>query len=260
MAGQSAAFGCSALAINSASTTILGRNLDWPDLPDATNLRIGDYTLVNKRLSSNHVYRVTSIGFPGMIGDLSGINEKGLALVICESGRSVGKGGTPYSMVIRKALEKAESVDEVREFFIENKTASSINVTAVDKKHITSMQLDPETDEYLTEIIPDDAKVIATNHFIDPYTHEVIPRSIADESSMSRYGLMTRSVESDTKDNVLTDEVVKNALSIACESDTIQAMVIEPGTLSIQLSIQKEWAAFRGTAQYVKFPAFENSV
>src|SRR5262245_23539771 len=109
-------FACSAVAVNKEKSStggpLLGRNLDYPSLG-----YIHHYSLIT-------VYRpkgqlaFAAVGFPGLVGVLSGMNEAGLALGVLEVG-GVKAGetpfdgkGVPYAVCLRRVLEEARTIDE----------------------------------------------------------------------------------------------------------------------------------------------------
>ncbi|MBI3270853.1 MAG: hypothetical protein HYZ53_17765 [Planctomycetes bacterium] len=86
---------------------LFGRNLDFPSLGIA-----GDHGLVT-------VYHPTgkkafvSVGWPGLSGVLSGMNEDGLSLAVMNvfMEKETPKG-TPYTLLFREILENARTTDE----------------------------------------------------------------------------------------------------------------------------------------------------
>ncbi len=84
-----------------------GRNLDFP------SLNIADKHSVVFIYHPNGRYQFAAIGWPGMIGVLSGMNEYGLCLSNMEVSRS-GRPPTamPYTLLYRMVLEQCRTVDE----------------------------------------------------------------------------------------------------------------------------------------------------
>src|SRR5207244_8074808 len=84
-------FACSALVVTGDRSEnggiLLGRNLDFPSLG-----YVHEYSLVTVyRSPGKHTF--VSVGFPGLVGCLSGINDAGLCLGVMES-CSVEAGGS----------------------------------------------------------------------------------------------------------------------------------------------------------------------
>src|SRR5207253_1543570 len=109
-------FACSALLVEAGRSTtggpLLGRNLDYPSLGYAQ-----DYSLVTVyRPAGRHAF--ASIGFPGMVGCLSGMNDAGLAVAVLEvfqvkaGARRFDPTGLPYALCYRRVLEECTTVAE----------------------------------------------------------------------------------------------------------------------------------------------------
>lgn len=111
---------------------LLGRNLDFPDLG-----YLHEYTLVTVyRPAGKHAF--ASVGFPGMVGVLSGINDAGLALTMHEVYQS-GDGspkfdekGTPYALIYRRVLEECRSIEEAARLIRSMPRTTSTNVALMD--------------------------------------------------------------------------------------------------------------------------------
>src|SRR6185436_16936491 len=100
---------CSAVLIekdrSATGGPLLARNLDYPSLG-----YIHEYSLVT-------IYRpkgkkaFATIGFPGIVGCLSGMNEAGLALGVLEvfdikaGEKHFDNEGIPYALCLRKVME-----------------------------------------------------------------------------------------------------------------------------------------------------------
>ena len=100
---------CSALALRApltqAGTLLLGRNLDFPH-----NNVLHRFTLVIDQ-QGEEGQRVVSIGWPGMIGVVSGMNESGLCVVnLIAEYEEHSLSGVPYAFLIRMMLEGSASV------------------------------------------------------------------------------------------------------------------------------------------------------
>ncbi|GBD37171.1 hypothetical protein HRbin36_02301 [bacterium HR36] len=91
---------------------LFGRNLDFPTLG-----YLHRYSLVLIYKPKGH-YAFVAVGFPGMVGVLSGMNEHGLCVAILEVYES-GDGspsfdprGVPYAIVLRRILEECRTLAE----------------------------------------------------------------------------------------------------------------------------------------------------
>jgi len=85
----------------------LGRNLDFP------SLEIADKHSVLFIVHPRDRYAFAAVGWPGMIGVLSGMNEHGLAVANMEvPGAGNLPRAMPYILLYRMVLERCKTVDE----------------------------------------------------------------------------------------------------------------------------------------------------
>src|SRR5205807_4621051 len=131
-------FACSALVVEPERSAtrglLLGRNLDYPSLG-----YIEQYSLVTVyRPRGKHAF--ASIGFPGVIGCLSGMNDAGLALGVLEvfqvkdRSEKFDASGTPYALCYRRLLEECATVDEAEKLLRAMKRTTTTNLVICDKK------------------------------------------------------------------------------------------------------------------------------
>ncbi|CRX37496.1 C45 family autoproteolytic acyltransferase/hydolase [Estrella lausannensis] len=246
MAGQSQAFGCSAVGYKTGESAYLGRNLDWPDI---NGCHIGDYSFLSRRLSPSGTSYVT-VDFPGMVGSLTGMSEN-LSVAICESGASIASG-LPYNLAVRDLLENALSIEQARNYLLQTPIASSINLMAADKKEIALWQLDPQHPNPVQEIFPVENRLFATNHFVDWQNPDLVLEStIADTTSIERINFLKRTFESEMAEGQPVFTAMRNGLHMACEGDTIQRITMSPKDGVLEVSFDREWAAFRDKKKVV---------
>ena len=135
-----------------------GRNLDF------ISLNVADkYSTVFVYHPAGR-YQFVSIGWPGMIGVLSGMNEHGLALANMEVARNPRlPGAMPYTLLYRTVLERCKTVNEAIDL-IQNTPRQTAN---------NLMLMDATGDRAVIEITPDAVAVrrtqptealISTNH------------------------------------------------------------------------------------------------
>src|SRR5262245_26437633 len=138
---------CSAVLVEPSRSatggTMLARNLDYPSLG-----YIHQYSLVT-------VYRpkgklaFAAVGFPGLVGVLSGINEAGLCLGVLEvfdakEGEThFDNKGIPYGICLRNALEEARTIDEAKALLEKVRRTTTINVAIADAKEVAVLEVSP---------------------------------------------------------------------------------------------------------------------
>ena len=135
-----------------------GRNLDFPAL------NIADKYSTVFVYHPEGKYAFASIGWPGMVGVLSGMNEHGLCLANMEVTRGVRvPGAMPYTLLYRSVLEKCKTVSEAIELLEKTPRQTANNL----------MLMDAAGDRAVAEITPEgvtvrraaaDAALISTNH------------------------------------------------------------------------------------------------
>lgn len=99
--------GCTVVALPFNNTFVLGRNFDFE------GGRIFDTEKIVKWVFPENGYAFTSVIWAGMVGAVTGVNEKGLYISLNAGGSSdTRRLGTPTTLVVVKILEQAASVQE----------------------------------------------------------------------------------------------------------------------------------------------------
>lgn len=155
--------GCSSFAAwNTASadsTLIVGRNFDF---------YVGDEFAENKLISfvkPDQGYRYVSIGWAGMIGVLSGMNEKGITITLnAAKGIPPLTGALPISLLAREILQYAATVDEAYQIAQSRKTfvSESLLIGSASEKKAVLIEKTPQKIALYES--PDDW-LVSTNHY-----------------------------------------------------------------------------------------------
>ena len=219
-------WGCSALMIEperSATHGLLfGRNLDIPPFD-----HVYEYSLVT-------VYRprgknaFASIGFPGLHGCASGINERGLAIAWLDV-NSVHDGspafdplGVPLVCCFRRVLEECATVDEAEKRMRTLRRTRSANLAVCDRKSAAVFEITPKN----VIVRPATEGICAcTNHFRSSL--------LAEDLKCPRYDALEKSR---TLAKLGLPDVVKHLHAANQGAATMQTMVFEPGALRLHLA------------------------
>jgi hypothetical protein len=154
--------GCSTIALPASASpdgvARMGGNLDFESLQIADKHSVVFIYHPDKR------YQFAAIGWPGMIGVLSGMNEKGLCLRCMEVPRGARPASAmPYTLLYRTILEQCADVDEAIDLLRRTPRQTANNL----------MLMDAAGNRAVAEIRPEgvvvrpgraDAALISTNH------------------------------------------------------------------------------------------------
>ncbi len=155
--------GCSSFGVwgreASDSSLLIGRNFDF---------YVGDAFAEHKLVSfyqPEHGYRFASVGWPGMIGVLSGMNETGLTVTINAAKSTVPlSAATPISILTRQILQYASTIDEAYAIALKCKTfvAESILVGSAKDGEAAIIEKAPDK---IALYRPGGERIVCTNHY-----------------------------------------------------------------------------------------------
>ncbi len=199
---------CTSFAVwngkSSDSTLLVGRNFDMYLGQDFAKDKIVAF------INPTKGYRFAHITWGGMVGAVSGINEKGLTVTI-NAGRSDVPTGvkTPVSLVVREVLQYAENIEEAyqiiekRELFV----SESFLVSSVADNKAVVIERSPEK-MGLYEV--DTNFIVCSNHFQSAvFANDSLSKKAAEEgSSLSRYKRLNQLL------NKYSSLTVQNAIDI----------------------------------------------
>ncbi|HEV7299804.1 MAG TPA: C45 family peptidase [Tepidisphaeraceae bacterium] len=197
-----------------------GRNLDFP------SLGVADKHTTLFIVKPADRYAFASVGWPGMIGVLSGMNEHGLSLANMEVTRSPRMPtGMPYTLLYRAVLEQCKTVDEAIAFLKNTPRQTANNL----------MLMDATGDRAVAEITPegvvvrradDRTALLSTNHQRGA--------DLATPGRCSRYDYL---LKQSTRDfGGIGERSVEAMLQHVGGAMTLQSMVFEPANRVIHLS------------------------
>jgi isopenicillin-N N-acyltransferase like protein len=232
--------GCSTFVVEPARSAtggpLFGRNLDYPTLGF-----LHHYSLVTVyRPESKHAF--VSVGFPGMIGCISGMNDAGLAVATLEvysardgSPRFDAKG-MPYALCYRRLLEECTTVAEAERLLRSMKRTTMNNLTVCDRNGGAVFEFTPNS---LAVRGPQDGVCACTNHF------RTEALAIARPEKCRRYAILVAgnspapSADGQPAGPAKLDQkdVARKLNAVHQGNETLQTMIFEPATLKLHLAI-----------------------
>jgi isopenicillin-N N-acyltransferase like protein len=226
---------CSALLVESDRSEtggpLLGRNLDYPSLDYAHEFSL---VTVYKPTGARHAF--VSIGFPGLVGCLSGMNDAGLSVAVLEvfqvrlGKKRFDSTGMPYALCYRRILEECTTIDEARELLESMKRTTTTNLAVADRNGIAVFEITPGR---VLVRRAQNGVCVCTNHFCSDELKPFVRFNYYQ--TKDRYRILDR-VEASREKLGLAD--LQSGLHAASKKDeTMQTMVFEPTTLRLHLAI-----------------------
>jgi len=237
--------GCSTLVVepgrSAAEGPIFGRNLDYPALGF-----LQDYTLVTVyHPKGKHAF--ASVGFPGMVGCISGMNDAGLALATLEVYASkdgaprLDYKGTPYTLCFRRLLEECATVAEAEKLLRTMKRTTMNNLAVCDTHKGAVFEITSKSMEVRRSV---EGICACTNHFRTPPLATVKPEALAGLTNCRRFAALVGGPrEYQHKASGLprlgVADVAKR-LHAANQGDlTLHTMIFEPAVLRLRVASGK---------------------
>jgi predicted choloylglycine hydrolase len=222
--------GCSALIIEPTCSAnkkpLFGRNLDYPTLGF-----LHEYSLLTiYRPRGKHAF--ASIGFPGFIGCLSGMNDAGLALAVLEveatKDGSLGfdPKGVPYALSYRRVLEECATLGEAEKLLRSLKRTTYTNLAICDVNGGAVFEMTPKS---FVVRRSENGFCACTNHFRS--------KELAKDVQCPRYEILSTCRECE---QVNLDQIRKLLATVGPRSQadqTLQTMIFEPADLRLHLAI-----------------------
>ncbi len=161
---------CSSLIVlperSATGKVLFGRNLDF-----FSPRQLYRYTIVKVYESDGGGHRFVSIGFPGFVGCLTGMNDAGLCLAVHEvhftnDGSPIcSPHGIPYAMMTRQIMEHCSNVEEAIAHLRKSPRTTLLNIALCDPKRAVVAEITPKT-----VAVREAARglLACTNHFCTP--------------------------------------------------------------------------------------------
>ena len=156
--------GCSSFATwgtqSADSSLLIGRNFDF---------YVGDAFAENKQVTfcaPSKGYAFASIGWPGMIGVLSGMNEAGLTVTINAAKSAMPtSSATPISILTREILQYASTIDEAFAIAQKRKTFVSESILIGSAKDGKAAIIEKSPEKTVLFNGKEKDRIICTNHY-----------------------------------------------------------------------------------------------
>lgn len=228
--------GCSTLVVepgrSATGAPLFGRNLDYPTLGFLQR-----YTLVTVyRPVGKHAF--VSVGFPGMVGCISGMNDAGLALAVLEVYKSrdgsprLDPQGTVSSLCYRRVLEECTTVAEAERLLRSMHRTTYNNLALCDRQGGAVFEITPRT---LAVRRGEAGLCGCTNHFRTPGLATASPGDLASSRNCRRYPKL---VDAPTGPNarLAVADVAARLHAVSQKQTTLQTMIFEPAALRLHLA------------------------
>jgi hypothetical protein len=217
---------CSTVTLPSSASSDhvarFGRNLDFWSLGVADK-----YTTLFIVRPDDGRYAFASVGWPGLIGVLSGMNEHGLSLANMEVARQPRlPQAMPYTLLYRTVLERCRTVDEAVKLLQNTPIQTANNLMLMDAGGDRAVvELSPDTGVHVRRGLPE-AALISTNHQRDQ-----------DQDTPGRcwrYDYLHKTAAAEFGHVDVTD--IEHMLGHVGNKSTLQSMVFEPANRVIYLA------------------------
>jgi hypothetical protein len=218
--------GCSTLIVEAEHSAtkgpLFGRNLDYPTLG-----YLQKYTVVTiYRPKGKHAF--ASIGFPGLVGCLSGMNDAGLALATLEvysskEGSAFNPKGVAYTLGLRRILEECTTVTQAEKLLRSMQRTTLNNLAICDRRGGA-----------VFEITPKAVKVRLPVHCICPCTNHFRTPDLRTSLRCRRFAILEKCQEMKQLD---VSDVARKLDAVNLGKLTLQTMVFEPAALKLHLAM-----------------------
>ncbi len=225
---------CSALLVDPGRSVtggpLLARNLDYPALGYAY-----EYSLVTVyRPQGKHAF--AAVGFPGLVGCLSGMNDAGLALAVLEvfqikaGSKKLDRAGDPYAMCYRRILEECTSIAEARQALEQMHRTTTTNLALADRNGVAVFEVSPQR---IVVRHGTNGTTACANHFCTGPLRPRVP--INPSHSFERFRTLQAAGQVPYPLDLVDLQADLHAVSN--RDETLQSMIFEPCRLRLHLAI-----------------------
>jgi isopenicillin-N N-acyltransferase-like protein len=229
-------FACSALMVegprSATGGVLFGRNLDYPSMG-----YIHEHTMVTVyRPTGKHAF--ASVGFPGLVGVLSGMNDAGLCVAVLEvydakeGEPHFNPKGIPYALCNRRLLEECSTIAEAKKLLERLPRTTLLNLAVADRTSTAVFEVTPKQ-----VVLRPSARGVCTctNHFC---SEEVKPAMATDLfNSDGRLDILDKA--RGAKGKLGVEDVHKYLHAVNQGELTLQTMIFDPVNLRLHLAFGK---------------------
>ncbi|MFO0965777.1 MAG: C45 family peptidase [Gemmataceae bacterium] len=230
--------GCSTLALATRDGPVLARNMDW--WPEDLLAR-ASYLL---RYRQQGRPRFASAAWPGGVGVVTGMSERGFALALnaAISPEGVARTGYPMLLFLRTVLEDARDFDHALKMCVHQRLTAPGLITLVG--HANDQRVVVERTPKRSALRGPDAPgapLIATNHFRVLFPPSDGQGLELNETTCGRFDFLCRRLGDDTGHRALADEELLYTLSEpdVIQSITAQHVLIRPAEAKMRLFVPR---------------------
>lgn len=213
---------------------LFGRNLDL--VPMGV---LDQYSLLTVcRPQGKHAF--VSIGYPCLVGVISGMNDAGLAVACLDVYASNDESpmfdgaGMPLTFCFRRLLEECSTVEEAERLMKTMKRTTWMNLAVCDKTRGVVFELTPKQ---VVVRQPENDVLACTNHFRSP------------ELTVSKECWRFNRFDAIQNEKFDAQDVAAILHSVNQRSHTLQSMIFEPASLTLHVSLGKAPVTARPTTK-----------
>lgn len=232
-------FGCSTVALPTASGPVLARNMDW--WPEDVLARCS-YNLRWERQGS---LAFCNAAWPGAVGLVTGLSGRGFAVALnaVVGPKNANRFGYPVLLHLRRVVEDAADFDDALRRLSQQALAAPALFTLVGQHNGQRVVIERSPRKSALRWAESDKALVATNDYRTLFATETHDLAEIYETTCSRYNSLCRffaDVEPDAEVSdehllyVLTDESVIQGI-------TAQHVVIRPRSQSVRLFVPRKY-------------------
>jgi predicted choloylglycine hydrolase len=234
-------FACSALLVeaerSATGAPLMGRNLDYPSLGYAHEYGLVTvYRSAGTGSNGRQRFAFASVGFPGLVGCLSGMNEAGLCVAVLECFQAplftcrINLAGITYGVCIRRMLESCATIDEAKALLKRLRRTTLFNLALADRERVAVLEV---TTRRVVERPARRGACVCTNHFCTEAMRPAWQRNIY--TTLDRHAVLAQAERGCERFGVA--ELHQGLHAASQPDETLQTMVFEPAKGRLYLAM-----------------------